>query len=365
MSSYRSIVNSGVQGLAAMHLLVLGEFCAGMLFFAPVMFEASAEPNRVSQDTIALGATLFSDPRLSRDGTMSCASCHDPAHAFTTPNPPRRAGLSDARLRRDVPSLLGVKDVPLLHHDGSEPSLETQILAPLFNASEMANTTFEELTARINAVDEYRNAFDAAFGEPATIENLGAAIASYERSLRALGAPFDDWQGMIFHELPAPDTGPAIPVENGFALFTGKAGCVSCHAIGGSVPPINASFTNHDFINTGIGFESEQRRARETPDAPADRGREEVTHSHEDRYKFRTPTLRNVELTAPYMHDGSLKTLKDVIAYYNAGGSPDPDKDPRIKPLGLTAEEQQQLLAFLLSLTSESLPGAKRGSTDP
>ena len=119
------------------------------------------------------------------------------------------------------------------------------------------------------------------------------------------------------------------------------------------------SFTAHDFLNTGIGFQSEARRAVETPDAPADRGREEVTHIQEDRYKFRTPTLRNVELTAPYMHDGSIKTFEDVIAYYNAGGSDDLEKDPRVKPLGLSDEEQKALVAFLKSLTSSNLPGSE------
>ncbi len=114
--------------------------------------------------------------------------------------------------------------------------------------------------------------------------------------------------------------------------------------------------TTNEFLNSGIGYRREARRAAETPDAPTDRGREEVTHNREDRYKFRVPTLRNVELTAPYMHDGSIKSLDEVVAYYNAGGSGDPQKDARIKPLGLTEEEQKQLVAFLKSLTSQTLP---------
>ena len=125
------------------------------------------------------------------------------------------------------------------------------------------------------------------------------------------------------------------------------------------MPRTGTNFTTNDFLNTGIGFLSETRRAAEHPEAPADRGREEVTHSREDRYKFRTPTLRNVELTAPYMHDGSIKTLEDVVTYYDKGGSADPEKDPRIKPLGLTDEEQHALVAFLKSLTSSNLPGTE------
>ncbi len=295
------------------------------------------ERNPPTPENIALGAKLFSDPLLSKDGTMSCASCHDPKQAFTNPKPPVRPGMTDKRLRRDVPSLLNVAFANPLHHDGGEPSLEVQILAPLFNEAEMANTTFDDLTVRINAVEEYRSAFDEVFSELATIKNLGAALAAYERSLIAETSAYDT------SELPD-------NVKAGLELFDGKAGCAACHA-----PP---RFTANDFLNTGIGFASEIRRAAETPNAPMDRGREEVTHKREDRYKFRTPTLRNIELTAPYMHDGSIKTLEDVIAYYNTGGSVDPEKDPRIKPLGLTDDEQKALVAFLKSLTSSELPSA-------
>lgn len=291
-----------------------------------------------SPELIALGAKLFSDPRLSKDGTISCASCHDPKQAFTNPNPPSRPGVTDKRLRRDVPSLLNVAFASPLHHDGGEPTLEVQILAPLFNEAEMANTTFDDLTSRLAAIPEYSKAFDKVFASNPSIESLGRALAAYERTLMA--------------ETSAYDTS-ALPdeAEAGLELFRGKAGCVACHT-----PP---QFTAHNFLNTGIGFQSEQRRAAENTNAPTDRGREEVTHTREDRYKFRTPTLRNVELTAPYMHDGSIKSLADVVAYYNAGGSTDPEKDPRIKPLRLSDDEQRALVAFLKSLTSERLPNAQ------
>lgn len=310
--------------------------------------------NPPTPEKIALGAKLFSDPRLSIDGTMSCASCHDPKQAFTNPNPPRRAGVTGTRLRRDVPSLLNVAFATPLHHDGSEPSLEVQILAPLFNPAEMGNTTFDNLTNRLAAIPEYRDAFDEVFHGPPTIENLGQVLAGYEMFLTAYDSPFDRW-------LRASSGGAiGVEAEKGFTLFEGKAGCAQCHPSHKPIPELGI-FTANEFINTGIGFQCEARRAAETPNAPTDRGREEVTHGREDRYKFRTPTLRNVELTAPYMHDGSLKTLEDVIAYYNAGGSADPEKDRRIKPLGLTEAEQKQLLAFLKSLTSETLPGAGPG----
>ena len=304
---------------------------------------------------IALGANLFSDPRLSKDGTMSCASCHDPKQAFTNPKPPVRPGVTDNRLRRDIPSLLNVAFFAPLHHDGGEPTLEMQILAPLFNEAEMANTTFDELTNRLAAIPEYREAFATVFRSAPTIETLGQALAAYERSLLAADSPFDRWR--FAHN----DDAVSLDAKTGFGLYGGKAGCSQCHTLGETAAP----FTTNVFLNTGIGYQSEARRAAETPNALADRGREEVTHSRDDRYKFRTPTLRNVELTAPYMHDGSLKTLEDVVAYYNAGGSSDPDKDPRISPLGLSETEQKELVAFLKSLTAKEMPGAQPGIHTP
>ncbi len=316
-------------------------------------------------ERIALGARLFSDARLSKDGTISCASCHDPKQAFTNAHPPARPGVADERLRRDVPSLLNVTFFVPLHRDGREPSLELQILSPLFNKAEMANTTFDDLTDRLAAIPEYREGFDKVFRERPTIENIGKAIAAYERSLIADDSAFDRWRlarTKGAQSVPDPNSLPNLisaEAQAGLALFAGKAGCSECHPIGQAEPVL---FTANAFFNTGIGFASEARRAAEHPEAPTDRGREEVTHNREDRYKFRTPTLRNVELTAPYMHDGSITTLEDVIAYYDKAGSEDPEKDPRIKPLGLTAEEQRALVAFLKTLTSSNLPGASDGA---
>ena len=309
-------------------------------------------PRSLTSEMPALGAKLFNDPRLSKHGTLSCASCHDPNQAFTNPSPPvRDPKIADERLRRDVPSLLDVAAASPLHHDGREPSLEVQILAPLFNPAEMANDTFAELEARLESMPDYRDAFQALFASKPTVDFLGKALAAYERTLIAGPAPFDLWQSQGSSDAVSP------PAKAGFDTFIGKGGCAACHVPG--------AFTDHAFKNTGVGFESEQRRAAKTPEAPADRGREEVTHLREDRYKFRTPTLRNVELTAPYMHDGSLKRLEDVIDYYDRGGSADTEKDGRIRPLGLTEEEKKQLVAFLKSLTSKELPGARPGTERP
>lgn len=328
------------------------ELSCGTLFAVTLVLVLSGScPAAESDPLLALGAKLFADPRLSRDGTMSCASCHDPKQAFTNPKPPVRPGVKDERLRRDVPSLLNVAFFVPLHHDGREPSLEVQILAPLFNEAEMANTSFDDLSSRLADIPEYREAFNEVYQAPPTIKTLGRVLANYESSLLALDAPFDRWLRALG------DSAIGEEAERGFALFEGKARCAECHP--SQMPrPDFGLFTANEFINSGVGYQSEARRAAEVPEALTDRGREEVTHARQDRYKFRVPTLRNVELTAPYMHDGSLKTLDDVVAYYNAGGSNDPEKDPRIGPLGLTDEEQKQLVAFLKSLTSRQLPGS-------
>lgn len=336
--------------LAAPPMRASDEHDAFESFLPPLGLPSIASPpdNPLASDKIALGAKLFSDPRLSRDATMSCASCHDPAHAFTRQNVPiHDTVLASERLRRNVPSLLNVAYAAPLHHDGREPTLEVQILSPLFNPAEMANTSFDDLTERLATIPEYRDAFLKIFAAPPTIETLGQALASFERSLMAGDSPFDRWR------YAGDGAALSAAARAGLALFTGKAGCVACHTI----EEKTALFTNNRFVNTGIGFQSEQRRAHETPHALTDRGREEITHVREDRYKFRTPTLRNVALTAPYMHDGSINTLDEIVANYNAGGSADPGKDPRIKPLGLTDDEQQALVAFLISLRSKTLPG--------
>lgn len=318
---------------------------AGVPLGLPAVPHPARNPS--SPAKIALGKKLFFDPLLSRDATMACATCHDPAQAYTTRKPPVRSPpVIDQRLRRNVPSLLNVAYAAPLHHDGGEPTLEVQIFAPLFNAAEMANTGFDDLVARIAAKPEYRDAFASVFGGPPTIETIGYAIAGFERSLLAGNAPFDRWHYGNEDGAVSPEA------KAGFALFTGKAGCATCHNIGEHA----AIFTDNAFHDTGIGARSEAARAAANPALPSDLGREEITHNRADRYRYRTPGLRDVALTAPYMHDGSIETLEDVIAYYDAGGSREPAQDDRITPLELSPAEKRQLLAFLESLTSETIP---------
>jgi len=300
---------------------------------------ALAEQDAPDTERIVLGRELFFDPRLSGNSSMSCATCHVPEQAFTQNDRPTPKAADGGSLRRNAPSLLNVGYEKLLMRDGEAPSLQSQVLVPLFEPHEMANPTFKSLLDRIQRLPDYQGRFETAFGAPVTIPSIGKAIASYERSLLSGNSAFDRWRyGGEPNALGA-------DAQDGFRLFTGKAGCSVCHEVGERA----ALFTDGAFHNTGYSY----LRPRAVP--IEDRGRQEVTHEPGDLHKFRTPTLRNVARTAPYMHDGSLRSLDDVVRYYNGGGSRDPAQDAAIRPLGLTEDEIRDLVAFLESLSGDNL----------
>jgi cytochrome c peroxidase len=324
--------------------------------------------NPVTAAKVELGRKLFFDRRLSHNGTMSCAMCHLPEQGFTNTELARPVGVEGRSVRRNSPTLLNVAYMPALFHDGRESSLETQVVGPLVERSEMGNPSIGHVIARIRALPDYRGLFERAFGAGPSVDRLGQAIASYERTLLSAASPFDRWYY-------GGETGAlsAAAVE-GFALFTGKAGCAACHTVG----PRHALFTDHLFHDTGLGWYRATVHAqaqapvtvelapgvsvavaRSLVDSvgepePADLGRHEVTLDPADVWKFRTPTLRNVGLTAPYMHDGSLRTLVDVVKFYDRGGHQHPGIDARIRPLELSEPEIAALVAFLESLTGDS-----------
>jgi len=302
---------------------------------------ALTEQDQPDAEKIALGRKLFFDPRLSGTSSMACATCHVPAQAFTQNDRPTPKGSDGGNLRRNAPSLLNVGYEELLMRDGEAPSLQSQVLVPLFEPHEMANPTFKGLLERMQRLPDYQGRFERAFGAPVSVPLIGNAIASYERSLLCGNSAFDRWH---YGREPGALSAQA---QDGFRLFIGKAGCSACHRVGVDA----ALFTDHGFHNTGFGF-----RAR-TPGAGAveDRGRQEVTHAPGDLHKFKTPTLRNVARTAPYMHDGSLQSLDEVVRYYNGGGSGGPAQDEAIRPLGLSEKEVGDLVAFLESLTGDDL----------
>jgi cytochrome c peroxidase len=313
-----------------------------------------------------LGGQLFFDRRLSINGTLSCAMCHVPEQGFTVNELRTSVGMEGVSLRRNAPTLLNVAYVRNLFVDGRASSLEVQALQPMVHPDEMANPDLASVMRRIASLAEYRLPFVRAFGSAnPTPARVSAALAAYERTLIAGDSPFDRWRYA--------DQADAISdrARRGFALFV-EHGCAQCHSVG----PRDALFSDGLFHNTGVQTRSDARRntgatftlipglqARfdadvlrriGVPDAP-DEGRYEVTRREADRRAFRTPSLRNVALTAPYMHDGSLATLADVIDFYAQGGSPaDPRQDPRIKALALSSDDRVALTEFLEALTSDS-----------
>lgn len=315
-----------------------------------------------SQAEQALGRALFFDRRLSFNGTMSCAMCHVPEQGFTSSASRTAMGIEGRSLARNAPTLLNVGRLSRLFHDGRESSLATQAWAPLLNPLEMANPSVGYVLEKIASIPEYRPLFIAAYGSPTPgMAQVGEALQAFERSLVAAGSRFDQW----FYG----GRGDAMtPREQaGFSLFTGKARCSTCHVIGND----GSLFTDERYHATGASLRAPQdgrhrvRLAADTTidvaevelaafvsETAPDLGRFEITLVPADRFAFRTPGLRNVEKTAPYMHDGSLPTLAAVVAFYDGGGGEVPNKSPLLRPLGLTPGEQADLVLFLKALTS-------------
>jgi cytochrome c peroxidase len=316
---------------------------------------------------IDLGRRLFFDRRLSHNDTLACASCHLPEQGFTNQELATPVGIEGRTVRRNAPALFNLAWSEQLFHDGRERSLEHQIWAPLLAMNEMGNPSIGYVLDKIAATGDYSRRFAHVFpGVGLTLETLGTALAAYQRALVSANSAFDHARYGNAHEALSP------AAARGLALFEGKAGCSGCHHLGE-----NASlFTDHAFHNTGIGYARSMARrqpswvwsgpgqqlplaanavAASSEPPPNDLGRYEITRNPEDRWKFRTPGLRNVAMTAPYMHDGSLTTLADVIDFYNRGGVPNAGLDPAIHPLGLNSEEKDALVAFLESLSGDNL----------
>jgi cytochrome c peroxidase len=327
----------------------------------PLPAAAAASPAMVD-----LGRKLFMDRRLSRNGTMACAMCHVPEQGFAAVELSTSIGIEGRTLRRNAPTLLNVAYVGQLFHDGRSASLESQAWDPLLNPIEMGNPDPHDVIDKIRSLPDYAGRFETAFGGAAPDRaNVAAALASFQRTLVSGNSRFDRWHY-------AKDETALNSVERaGFALFAGKGRCIACHTVGER----NALFSDGRFHNTGIG--AARQRAASDPDrrievmlAPgvmtemgerelanvsepvqADEGRFEVTKKDADRWSYRTPSLRNVAITGPYMHDGSLATLEAVIDFYQRGGIDNPGKSPLLQPLELSEDEKRSLTAFLRTLT--------------
>ncbi len=310
----------------------------GQLFLqGPPPRYAPPYENAPQVETLAgLGEKLFFDPRLSGSGRTACATCHDPGYAFAQP---ARAPMFDGGRvgPRNAPSLLSARFLPRLMWDGRFRSLEEQVYAPLSAQGEMG-ISIEEAADRLAADPRYERLFVHILGQPPSPNGIATALAAFERSLISGWSPFDRFS-------LKGDQGALNRLERfGYELFRGKAGCSACHRLPEPNATSFALFTDFGFHNLGIGFE----RGRFI-----DRGLGAITGRIEHTGAFRTPSLRNVAVTAPYMHDGSLPTLRDVIEFYNGGGRPNPYQTPLLRRLGLQEEEKQALAAFLNALTTE------------
>ena len=327
----------------------------------PVAWESIYVPadNQLSPDRIALGRKLYFDTHLSRDGTVSCATCHDVSRGFTD----RRnvsEGVGDHLGRRSAPTTLNAAFFQSMFWDGRAVTLEDQAKLPILNPIEMGHPDGAAAVKAIEADPSYVALFQKAYGHEPNYEDVGRAIASFERTLIFLEAPFDKYMAGDTHAIS-----PAA--QRGLVLFGGKARCVSCHMLN----PSNPLGTDNLFHNIGVSartknFEdlakkglaavkqSSDQRALDNLALETDLGelgRFIVTRNRADIGAFKTEQLRNVGVTAPYMHDGSLRTLWDVIDHYNKGGETNPYLDGGIEPLNLSEAEIDDLVAFLFTLT--------------
>ena len=296
--------------------------------------------NPPTADTIALGRRLFYDPRLSVDSTVSCSSCHNPALGFSDGRQ-LPEGVRRQKGRRNAPSLLNAAYRDAFFWDGRSPSLEAQAEEPVQNPLEMAHT-LQGAAARLMSDPGYRAAFERAFGPgPIAYDEVGKAIASFERTLICGNSPFDRY--FYGHDPSA----LSESAKRGLEIFRNPAegNCATCHTIGDQY----ALFTDNKFHNDSVGPTSDDGD-------PIDLGHFLISRMEADKGAFRTPSLRNVVLTAPYFHDGSRATLQDVIGFYIRGGNPVRHRDKEIQSIWLSGQDRADLQAFLESLTGEMPP---------
>jgi cytochrome c peroxidase len=324
--------------------------------------------NPITIEKVQLGRKLFYDRRLSLNNTISCAMCHIPEQGFTSHEVRTPVGFEGRTVRRNAPTIYNTAYLKHLFQDGRETSLEHQVWQPILAHNEMAMPSFGNSIEKIQKLDDYDGLFEAAFdGKGASFSTIPDAIASYERTLVSANSAFDRWYFAKEKNVIS------ATAERGFKLFTGKANCISCHMI----TKDHALFTDNSLHNTGIGFERAMKKSPEVERvqvAPGrymnvptsfinsvgnepigDLGYYEVTQNPDDRWKYRTPSLRNVDLTAPYMHDGSLGDLTEVVEFYNKGGFKNETQSPLIKPLNLNKNEINEIVEFLKTLTGDNV----------
>jgi cytochrome c peroxidase len=283
--------------------------------------------NPVTREKVELGRFLYYDPRLSIAGDVSCATCHHPDKGFTD-NEPVSKGHEGQKGARSAPTVVNSTYSYLQFWDGRAASLEEQALGPVENPIEMGNT-LEGMIETVDSIPGYAPLFEAAFGDPEiNADRVAKAIASFERTVLSGNSRWDRF-------MDGDTTALTEQEQRGWELFKGKAQCTLCHA--------GQTFSDSDFHNLGVGMDAVE----------PDLGRYLVTDDEVDRGAFKTPSLRDISKTAPYMHDGSQDSLDVVMGFYNEGGEDNPWLSDKIKPLELTVEEMEDIIAFMLALDGE------------
>jgi cytochrome c peroxidase len=329
--------------------------------------------NPLTRAKIELGRQLYFDPRLSADGSLSCADCHHPDSGYAR-DTQFGVGIFGQTGNRNSPASYNRILSAAQFWDGRAASLEDQAIGPIANPIEMGNT-HDVCVQTVRKVEGYQFQFDKVFGDGVTIENIGKAIASFERALVTCPSPYDfyeplralqtrfaeDLQDLDALKEDDPDlyddylaalkASQANPIsesaQRGRELFfSDRVGCTACHA--------GANFTDEQYHNLGVGMDQPE----------PDLGRFVVTRQDKDRGAFKTPTIRNVALTAPYMHDGSQKTLEEVVEWYAKGGHANPWLSDKVKKLDLTAQEKKDLVEFMKPCTG-AFPKVETGRLPP
>ena len=281
------------------------------------------EENLLTVEKIELGRRLFNDRRLSRDGSIACASCHDPGRAFSDGRAVA-VGVFGRIGRRNAPAIINRGYGRAFFWDGRSPSLEEQVLKPIQDPNEM-DLTLAEASSRVNL----------------DVTTIARALASYVRSILSGDSPYDRF-------VNGERTALSGPQQAGLQSFRGKGNCTACH--------VGPNLTDERLHNTGVAWRDPAATSGQAGSLQ-DRGRVVVTGRPEDAGAFKTPTLREIARTAPYMHDGSLATLEEVVEFYDDGGRPNPYIDPEIHPLHLSVEEKRALVTFLKSLSGSIREG--------
>jgi cytochrome c peroxidase len=276
--------------------------------------------NPLTPEKVELGKQLYFDTRLSCDNTVSCASCHDPKKGWSN-GTPFATGVRSQVGGRSAPTIINAAYSELQFWDGRAHLLEGQALGPIQNPIEMDHK-LDECVSKLNKIPGYRQQFQKIFGTDVTPENIAKAIASFERTVLSGNAPFDKLKAGDKNALSA-------TAQRGMKVFFNKGHCSACHT--------GPNFTDESFHNIGVGMKA----------GKPDLGRHEVTKVTGDKGAFKTPTLREVARHAPYMHDGSIKTLEEVIEHYDKGGTANPQLDEEIFALKLTSDEKADLITFL------------------